>query len=95
MEGQRALASGATDEEGRFVDGEADRTAVGMRGAGKADSRTGDDGKLPKIAVYPAGRARQRRIKAIAEQSGPSLVPGTRTKSGCEKAATKRGGWRT
>ena len=36
MKGQRALASGATNEEGRVVNGEADRTAVDMGGAGKA-----------------------------------------------------------
>ncbi|ENN86534.1 hypothetical protein RHSP_08841 [Rhizobium freirei PRF 81] len=45
MKGQRALASRATDEEGRLVDGEADRTAIGMRGTGEAYSRGGDDGK--------------------------------------------------
>lgn len=44
MEGEGALAAGATDEEGRLVDGEADRAAVGMRGAGKADARGGDGG---------------------------------------------------
>lgn len=44
MEGQRALASGATDEEGGLVNSETDRTAIGMRGAGKANSRGGDDG---------------------------------------------------
>jgi len=44
MEGQRAFASGTTDKEGRLVDGEADRAAIGMRGTGKTNSRGGDDG---------------------------------------------------
>ncbi len=91
MEGQRAVASGAADEEGGLVDGEADRTAASACAVlakptpAVAMTATATERNLDEIfmmtgssksTAYPVSRARQRSSQRHSLNSlARSLVP--------------------